>query len=60
MYQQDRFVRNLDKSGQIYKLVFFHCVQHITPTFTPFFFYPSRKVDDRQNKFNAQAVDMKL
>jgi hypothetical protein len=59
MYQQDRFVSDLYKSGQIHKLVFFHSLQHIIPTFTLFFFYPSRKVDDRQNKFNAQAVDMK-
>jgi len=60
MYQQDRFVSNLDKFGQIYKLVFFHCLQHIIPKFTPFLFYPSRKADDRQNMCNAQAVDMEL
>ena len=60
MDQQHRFVTNPEKSGQIYKLVSFHCLQHIIPTFTPFFFYPSRKADDRQNKCNAQAVDMEL
>ena len=56
--QQDRFVSDLDKSGQTYELVSFLCQQHIIPSFTQFFFYPSRKADDRQNKCNAQAVDM--
>jgi hypothetical protein len=60
MHQQHRFVSNPEKSGQIYKLVSFHCLQHIIPTFTPFFLYPSRKADDRQNKCNVQAVDMRL
>jgi len=42
------------------KLVSFHCLQNIIPTFTPFFFYRPRKVDDRQKKCNAQAVGIKL
>jgi len=59
-YHQDRFLSNLDKPGQIYKLVTFQCLQHIIPTFTPFSFYRSRNVDDRQKQCNAQAVNMKL